>query len=139
MIIILDTSIILASLLTKKESNTRQILKLLANKDITCAISIETLSELKNKLSSSKIKEHTNYNNRIVANFINFYQHSTRKFKLHVQSSIVSRDPSDNIFLQLALSSKADYLLSGDKDLLVLKQIEKTIICTPKTFIQTVI
>lgn len=40
------------------------------------------------------------------------------------------RDPKDNFLLNLAIDSKADYLATGDKDLLVLKQIGKTRIIT---------
>jgi len=40
------------------------------------------------------------------------------------------RDPKDNFLLNLAIDSKADYLVTGDKDLLVLKQIGKTKIIT---------
>lgn len=36
--------------------------------------------------------------------------------------SPVSRDPKDDIFLATAISGRADYLVSEDKDLLVLKQ-----------------
>ena len=36
------------------------------------------------------------------------------------------RDPKDNFLLELALDGKADYLLTGDKDLLELKTINKT-------------
>jgi len=36
------------------------------------------------------------------------------------------RDPNDNFILELAFDSKADYLITGDEDLLVLKQIGKT-------------
>lgn len=36
------------------------------------------------------------------------------------------RDAKDNFLLELALDSKADYLVTGDKDLLILKQKGKT-------------
>lgn len=40
------------------------------------------------------------------------------------------RDPKDNFLLNLAIDSKADFLATGDKDLLILKQIGKTKIIT---------
>ncbi len=36
------------------------------------------------------------------------------------------RDPKDSFLLGLAVESKADYLVTGDKDLLILKQIGGT-------------
>ncbi|MCC5904969.1 MAG: putative toxin-antitoxin system toxin component, PIN family [Balneolaceae bacterium] len=44
------------------------------------------------------------------------------------------RDPKDNFLLSLAIDGKADFLLTGDKDLLVLKVIENTEIKTISEF-----
>lgn len=38
----------------------------------------------------------------------------------------ICRDPKDNFLLALANDGKADYLLTGDKDLLELKKFGKT-------------
>ncbi len=43
----------------------------------------------------------------------------------------ISRDLKDNIFLEAAAEAGADFLVSGDKDLLVLEQIGKTKIVRP--------
>ena len=44
------------------------------------------------------------------------------------------RDYKDNFLLSLAVESKADYLVSGDLDLLVIRKIKKTKIVTWKDF-----
>ena len=44
------------------------------------------------------------------------------------------RDPKDNFLLELAVDGKADYLITGDDDLLVLKTFEKTKIITITEF-----
>jgi uncharacterized protein len=48
------------------------------------------------------------------------------------------RDPKDNFLLSLAVDGKADYLLTGDKDLLVLKKIGETEIRTISEFFDIV-
>ena len=48
------------------------------------------------------------------------------------------RDPKDNFLLALAKDGKADYLLTGDKDLLDLKKFGKTKIRTAYDFIDEV-
>ncbi len=45
------------------------------------------------------------------------------------------RDPKDNQFLELSFAAKADYLVTGDKDLLSLKNFRSTQIVTPKQFL----
>jgi len=44
------------------------------------------------------------------------------------------RDPNDQTILATALSGGADYLITGDKDLLVLKKFKKTVIISPRDF-----
>lgn len=46
------------------------------------------------------------------------------------------RDEKDNFLLNLAVDGKADYLITGDKDLLILEKIEITNILTYSNFIQ---
>ncbi len=45
------------------------------------------------------------------------------------------RDPTDDMFLECCLRSKAHLLISGDKDLLVLEQFEGTRIITPAAYL----
>ena len=48
------------------------------------------------------------------------------------------RDPKDNFLLSLAVDGKADYLLTGDKDLLVLEKIGETEIKTISEFFDVI-
>jgi putative PIN family toxin of toxin-antitoxin system len=44
------------------------------------------------------------------------------------------RDEKDNFLLEVALEGKADYLITGDEDLLVLNPFQNTKILRPKDF-----
>ncbi len=60
-----------------------------------------------------------------------------RVTSIKTTSSItICRDPKDNFLLVLAKDSEADYLITGDKDLLDLRKFEQTIICTLTEFIE---
>ena len=48
------------------------------------------------------------------------------------------RDEKDNYLLALAKDSQADFLITGDKDLLVLQQFESTKILTYQEFFQEI-
>lgn len=57
--------------------------------------------------------------------------------RIPVTSSVhVCRDPNDDFLLALCKDGKADYLLTGDNDLLSLHSFEKTVIVDSKTFDQ---
>ena len=49
----------------------------------------------------------------------------------------VCRDPKDNFLLELAKDSKADYILTGDKDLLAIAKFGKTKIMTVTSFLDS--
>lgn len=48
----------------------------------------------------------------------------------------VCRDPKDNQFLDVAVASEAPFLVTGDKDLLILKSFRTTRILTPREFLK---
>lgn len=56
-----------------------------------------------------------------------------------VKSAVkVCRDPKDDFLLSLAMSSRADFLVTGDSDLLVLKEIGNTEILNLSAFLEKV-
>lgn len=48
----------------------------------------------------------------------------------------ICRDPKDNFLLTLSQKGKADYLVTGDSDLLVLKTYKSTEILSPNSFLK---
>ena len=51
----------------------------------------------------------------------------------------VCRDPKDNMILELATSGQADFIITGDKDLLVLNPFRSIRILTPAEFLKSVL
>ena len=52
----------------------------------------------------------------------------------HPKLRAVCRDPDDIKILGLAVASNADYIVTGDKDLLVLKSFQGILILNPRSF-----
>ncbi len=46
----------------------------------------------------------------------------------------LTRDPEDDYLIAYALIGRAEYLVTGDRDLLVLERVESVAILTPNTF-----
>jgi putative PIN family toxin of toxin-antitoxin system len=58
---------------------------------------------------------------------------------IQIKSEIVGcRDEKDNFLLSLAVDGKADFLITGDRDLLELKQIETSRIVTLTRFLEII-
>lgn len=66
--------------------------------------------------------------------FLYYYAESTILFPITSKVTIC-RDPDDNYLLALAKDAKANFLITGDKDLLSLKQFEQTLIVSLPEFL----
>jgi putative PIN family toxin of toxin-antitoxin system len=60
-------------------------------------------------------------------------EHSNLSIPVPLASDIC-RDPDDTKILGLAIASNADYIVTGDKDLLVLKSFQGIPILSPRSF-----
>ena len=49
----------------------------------------------------------------------------------------VARDPKDNVVLETAIVGRAKYIISGDDDLLSLKEYQRILITSPSDFLKT--
>lgn len=68
--------------------------------------------------------------------FLVYYQSIFTRMEADTKISIIDRDPSDNIFLECAVASSANYIVSGDHHLLDLKKYKKIRIITAEEFLK---
>ena len=95
--------------------------------------SMDTFQELKSVLLRPKFEQYTPLELRLKI-IVNLAKSAIFiEPERHVN---ICRDPDDNKFLALAIAAKADYVVSGDKDLLVLEDIENIPIITMSNFIE---
>lgn len=122
--IILDTNLWISFLISKKFS---KIDKLIEVKKITLVFSDELIEEFIDVVSQPKFQNY--FTNSDIERVLECFDQFGEMTK--VTSDIkLCRDEKDNFLLNLSVDSKADYLVTGDKDLLVLEKIEKTKITT---------
>ncbi len=104
---------------------------LLFTKDIRLLFSIELIAEIESTITKPKLKKYF-INNPLEEMFSVFDSF----IDLTEVKSVVTicRDPKDNFLLALAKDGKANYLLTGDKDLLDLKNFARAKIITITNF-----
>ncbi|MBI3576937.1 putative toxin-antitoxin system toxin component, PIN family [Candidatus Gottesmanbacteria bacterium] len=110
-----------------------KILKLFYDDLLTPYFSLETFSELEEKLSEAATSL------RAMDRYV-VYRNDVKRRAIFVQPIervSVCRDPKDNQFLDVAVASAAPYLITGDKDLLSLKKFRTTTILSPRRFLAT--
>ena len=128
--IIIDTNLWISFLITRKFSN---LDKIIFSKRCTLVFSQELLDEFLDVTKREKFKR-----------FFSIYDMEEMIEKINEQAVFVTikskvvicRDPKDNFLLSLALDGKADFLITGDYDLLDLLKIGETTIITMTDFLQ---
>jgi len=95
--------------------------------------SLPTLAELEEVLWRNKFDRYISHEER--KRFLtSLILHST---PIETNETILEcRDPKDNKFLELAVCGKADFIISGDEDLLVLNPFRNIQIITPDSFLK---
>lgn len=120
--IVIDTNIWISYLLTTRYS----FLDTLIQKDqIILLYNEELISEISEVALRPKFQNIINPGHLL--SLVKMLEGLGEYVSTHTDLSI-SRDHKDNFLLSLAVDGDADFLLSGDKDLLVLKKIGKTTI-----------
>ena len=81
-----------------------------------------------------KFKQTEEYIESQLALVANYSQITEPKIK----ANVVPEDPKDNMIIECALNADADYIITGDKHLLKLKEYKGIKILTPKEFLELV-
>jgi putative PIN family toxin of toxin-antitoxin system len=128
--LIIDTNLWISFLISDRE---RKLDSLLLFEKIKILFSLELIEELTRTSTYPKLKKYLGPNVAVemLSNLEPYID------LIEVKSIIqICRDPKDNFLLSLAIDGNADFLLTGDKDLLELKKIGKTAIMTISNFLQ---
>ena len=126
--IIIDTNVWISFFIGKMLSNLQYYIANEQFQIITCA---EQVVELKSVLSRRKITKYISQQK--VDEFINLLDEKAKLIEI-ISEINICRDQKDNYLLSLAIDSSADFLISGDLDLLSIKQIGNTKIINFKEF-----
>ena len=129
--VVVDTNVLISSML-RAESISDKVLTILWQKHLVLTSSAAFL-ELKRKLPDRKFDKYVNLFTRL--SLLTKYEEKTEFVKV-LHTVTVCRDPDDNKYLELALSGKADCIITGDSDLQVLNPFENIPIISPKEFLE---
>jgi putative PIN family toxin of toxin-antitoxin system len=130
---VFDTNVIVSALLLDG-SVPRQSFDKALNQG-TILLSLPALTELNDVLSCKRFDKYLLEEERL-----RFQVALVREAELiEITVEITAcRDPKDNKFLELAVCGNADYIISGDQDLLVLNPFRGIPVLTPKEFLSLV-
>lgn len=130
--IVIDTNIWIYFLLGK---SFLKISNIITTKNLQVLFSKELVNEIESVFRKPKFKGVLDYND--FRNLVLFFE--TIGTEIIVSSNVeLCRDVKDNFLLNLSIDGKADFLITEDKDLLVLDKINETVIITYNHFLRQI-
>ena len=128
--LVIDTNLWISFLISDRQ---RRLDSLLYLEKVRLLFSAELLDEINITVTKPKLKKYFSANamEEMLLNLESYIE------LIEVKSNVkVCRDTKDNFLLALSKDGKADYLLTGDKDLLDLAKFGKTEILTISKFLE---
>ena len=127
---VIDNNILVSRLLAPNSIPSQAVR--VAIKKGNLLISAETLRELSVVLGRQKFDKYVSRENR--QEFIQRLGVIAELVWVETRITIC-RDPKDNKFLELAIDGKAQIIITGDRDLLILDPFENIKVLTPRDFL----
>jgi len=125
--IVIDTNVLISGVFFG--GFPRKILRSIVDRIFTACATVEIIDEYKEIVQEMIDRKQGHMNTDILAPIIRALE------IIETASDVkISRDPDDDKFINCAKGAHALYIVSGDKDLLVLRQYENIQIITAKEF-----
>ena len=128
--VIFDTNVWISFLIGKR---LLRIQEYISDERITIVTTRQLLNEIQIVTARDKVKKY--FPKDSVSELIELLETIAEKIEIQ-PTHFINRDPKDNFLLDLIDYSKADYLVTGDKDLLEHNPFKTAEILTPKEFEQ---
>jgi putative PIN family toxin of toxin-antitoxin system len=131
--VVIDTNVLVSAALCAGKSR-RVVLFVVDSEDIEWIVTEDILKEYTEVLGRAKF----GLPREVLERWIELIRAKTRQI-LTTEEVLLPRDPMDAKFLACALSSQADYLITGDKDFSQLLRMGKTVILSVSLFDRLVV
>lgn len=129
--VVVDTNVFISAALNPN-GTPRKAIDLIANGNFVIIQSEATYQELATRIQKKKFNKYISDLDRKI--FLTVIKNNSRFIPVSHQT-IVCIDADDNKFLELAVSGKAKYIVTGDNDLLCLENYRNICIVTPADFL----
>ncbi|MEO8068623.1 MAG: putative toxin-antitoxin system toxin component, PIN family [Flavobacteriales bacterium] len=127
--LVVDANIILSALIG---GELRWFREVLANDDLDLLVSSNMLEEIERVASRPYFRKYFPVEEAV--EILAIVERNGTLVKVKPPYDQICRDPKDDYLLALSKKGKADFLITGDDDLLVLKKYGKTRIMKPGAF-----
>ena len=135
--IVLDTNVFISAVI-KNQSNPGHLIDLVKEKKLALVLSPDILSEIATVLYYPKIKKIHGLTSKGIESHLKCIESISEIVIPTKRLDIIEEDPSDNIYLECAIESGADFIISGDHHLTDFETYEGIRIMSPATFLKII-
>jgi len=128
--LVIDTNVVLSGLLFPGSTSSRALLRAQSGEVLASDATLLELVEVMSRARFDRYVERS-IRQRLVAEFANACEAVQIVAPIHV-----CRDPKDDKFLEVAVHGRADVIVTGDEDLLVLNPFRGIAILTPAQYLE---
>lgn len=129
--LVIDTNLWISFIISNKLNELEPIL---LNKNCKILFSSELVGELQATITKPKLQQY--FSNNALEEMLNVFDEFIEF--VDVKSKVqICRDPNDDFLLAISKDGKADFLITGDKDLLEIEQFEETSIIKYSDFLES--
>ena len=132
--VVIDTNLLVTYLISHRDPMATIIDDHLAQGDFAMLSSLELLAELNRALSYPRLQKFYDKDTRL--RFVALIAQLAEMQNLPGEIPAISRDPDDDKFIACAIAGRADFLVSGDQDLLTLEQVGDVRIITARELLE---
>ncbi len=132
--VVIDTNLLVTYLISHRDPMATIIDDHLAQGDFAMLSSLELLAELDRTLSYPRLQKFYDKDTRL--RFVALIAQLAEMQNLPDEIPAISRDPDDDKFIACAIAGRADFLVSGDQDLLTLEQVGDVRIITARELLE---
>jgi len=134
MIVVLDTNVIVSSLLSAHGSPAK-IIGVWEDGQFEVAISPPLLEELERVLRYPRVQRYYKDPRATLDVFLNRLRRVAMVVEPQAALEVIEEDPADDRVLECAVAGRADCIVTGDAHLLSLKEYEGIVILKPADFV----
>jgi len=135
--VLIDPNLLVSYLLTHRGPIAQMLDVHLARQDFTLLVCPQLLEELDRVLKSPKFQHYFNDETRL--RFVALIAALGELVDIPDELPRLVRDPKDDYLIACALTGKADFILTGDKDVSDLKMVGRILVVSARYFVDEII
>jgi putative PIN family toxin of toxin-antitoxin system len=134
----LDTNVLVSAFIAKHGHSANLLELALTVEVVELVLSEPILRELEDVLLRDEVRSRFSYTQQDIRKIVSTLRRSARIVSPTTKFVVIREDPKDDVILNSAYDGDAEYIVSGDSDLLKLKRFKGIMIVTPKQMMEII-